>query len=179
MAQFGMVIAGRPVVTDFAEISPTQFVVDVPYPEQVTDITFFLLPHSPVPPGYAAVLYFAVPHLQNWQLLGSVFAEKPSAIFRTSWPTHPDVANQPIIQVGVSIEPVDNVKNLGIEASGLTERKAFAHKIAVDLFNFMSSFSTSTDRSLMVIPTNLLDRWIERFEAKYRRDPNFMMKAST
>ena len=35
------------------EISPTQFVVDVPYPEQVTDITFFLLPHSPVPLGYA------------------------------------------------------------------------------------------------------------------------------
>ena len=78
-----------------------------------------------------------------------------------------------------AMRSVDNVKNLGIEASGLTERKAFAHKIAVDLFNFMSSFSTSTDRSLMVIPTNLLDRWIERFEAKYRRDPNFMMKAST
>ncbi|OQR83460.1 hypothetical protein ACHHYP_14674 [Achlya hypogyna] len=179
MAQFGMVIAGRPVVTDFAEISPTQYVVDVLYPQQVTDITFFLLPQSPVPPGYAAVLYFAVPHLQNWQLLGSVFAEKPSAIFRTSWPTHPDVANQPVLQLGVSIEPVDNVKNLGIEASGLEERKSFAHKIALDLFNFMSSFSTSTDRSLMVIPTNLLDRWMERFEAKYRRDPNFMMKAST
>ncbi|KAF0694822.1 Aste57867_14346 [Aphanomyces stellatus] len=193
MAQFGMVIAGRPVVTDFNEISPTQYVIDIPYPEQVTDITFFLLPHSPVPPGFAAVLYFAVPHLQNWQLIGGVFAEKPSAIFRTGWPTHPDVVGQPGVQLGVSIErfgvifghrlhtrvvacSVDNVKNLGIEESGLMERKAFAHKIALDLFNYMSSFSTSTNSNVMVIPTNLLDRWMERFEAKYRRDPNFMMK---
>ncbi|KAF0773357.1 hypothetical protein AaE_002175 [Aphanomyces astaci] len=187
VAQFGTVIAGRPVITDYicshglvaicgSEISPTQFVIDIPYPEQVTDITFFMLPQSPVPPGFAAVLYFAVPHLQNWQLLGGVFAEKPSAIFRTAWPTHPDVVGQPVIQLGVSIESVESVRNLGIEASGLEERKSFALKIAQDLFNFMTSFSTSTNSSMMVVPTNLLDRWMERFESKYRRDPNFMMK---
>ncbi|RHY32192.1 hypothetical protein DYB32_002774 [Aphanomyces invadans] len=125
------------------------FVVSIIVIAVFTDITFFMLPQSPVPPGFAAVLYFAVPHLQNWQLLGSVFAEKPSA---------------------------DNVRNLGIEASGLEERKSFALKIAMDLFNFMSSFSTSSNSNMMVVPTNLLDRWIERFESKYRRDPNFMMK---
>jgi hypothetical protein len=174
-------------------------VVDILEPAQVTDITFFLLPGSPVPPGFGgeqcshyctlistillipwtvalAVLYFAVPALQNWQLLGTVFAEKPSAIFRTSWPTHPDVVGQPVLQLGVSIESLDNVKNLGIEASGLEERKAFALKIAQDLFNYLSSFSTSNNQSYLTIPTNLLDKWMERFEAKYRRDPNFMMK---
>lgn len=153
--------------------------MEIPEPTQVTDITFFLLPNSPVPLGYGAVLYFAVPALQNWQLLGTVFAEKPSAIFRTAWPTHPDVVGQPVLQLGVSIEPLDNVKNLGIEASGLEERKAFALKIAMDLFNYMTSFSTSTNQAYMTIPTNLLDKWMERFEAKYRRDPNFMLKNST
>ncbi|KAL3669452.1 hypothetical protein V7S43_005845 [Phytophthora oleae] len=153
-----------------SEIGPAHYVVDIVEPWQVTDLTFFLLPSSPVPLG------FGVPALQNWQLLGTVFAEKPSAIFRTSWPTHPDVANQPVLQLGVSIESLDNVKNLGIEASGLEERKAFALKIAQDLFNYLSSFSTSNNSSYMTIPTNLLDKWMERFEAKYRRDPNFMMK---
>ncbi|KAF1780044.1 hypothetical protein JG687_00003329 [Phytophthora cactorum] len=176
IAQFGLVIAGRPVVTDFREIGPAHYVVDILEPTQVTDLTFFLLPGSPVPPGFGAVLYFAVPALQNWQLLGTVFAEKPSAIFRTSWPTHPDVVGQPVLQLGVSIESLDNVKNLGIEASGLEERKAFALKIAQDLFNYLSSFSSSNSQSYMTIPTNLLDKWMERFEAKYRRDPNFMMK---
>lgn len=152
------------------------------------------------------MLYFAVPALQNWQLLGTVFAEKPryahtltysrththslthdalcscsldSAIFRTGWPSHPDVVGQPVLQLGVSIESLDNVKNLGIEASGLAERREFALKIAMDLFNYMTSFSTSTNQAYMTIPTNLLDRWMERFEAKYKRDPNFMLKNQT
>ncbi|RLN52434.1 hypothetical protein BBJ29_009527 [Phytophthora kernoviae] len=162
IAQFGLVIAGRPVITDFREIGPAHYVVDIVEPMQVTDLTFFLLPGSPVPPGFGAVLYFAVPALQNWQLLGTVFAEKPSAIFRTSWPTHPDVVGQPVLQLGVSIESLDNVKNLGIEASGLEEREAFALKIAQDLFNYLSSFSTSTNQNYMTIPTNLLDREVLR-----------------
>ncbi|GAB9475833.1 hypothetical protein Gpo141_00012911 [Globisporangium polare] len=176
IAQFGLVVAGRPVFTDFTEIGPAHYVVEIGDPTAVTDLTFFLLPNSPVPPGYGAVLYFAVPALQNWQLLGTVFGEKPSAIFRTGWPTHPDVVGQPVLQLGVSIESLENVKNLGIEASGLTERKEFALKIAMDLFNYMTSFSTSTNQAYMTIPTNLLDRWMERFEAKYKRDPNFMLK---
>ncbi|KAJ0401278.1 hypothetical protein ATCC90586_003715 [Pythium insidiosum] len=176
VAQFGLVAIGRPVFTDFQEVGPGRYLTEIADPTQITDLTFFLLPTSPVPPGFGAVLYFAVPALQNWQLLGSVFAEKPSAILRTGWPTHPDVVGQPVLQLGISIEPIDNVKNLGIEASGLEERKAFALKIAQDLFNFMTSFSTSGTSAYMTIPTNLLDRWMERFEAKYRRDPNFMLK---
>ena len=28
----------------------------------------------------------------------------------------------------------------------------------------------------LVVPTSVLDKWMERFEAKFRRDPNFMLK---
>lgn len=31
---------------------------------------------------------------------------------------------------------------------------------------------------MMVVPTNVFDRWFERFERKYRLDPNFMLKKS-
>ena len=71
---------------------------------------------------------------------------------------------------------MESVKNLGIEASGLEERKAFAHKIALDLFRYMTSFSKSQDQALMTVPLSLFDNWMQRFETKYRRDPNFMMK---
>ena len=59
------------------EIGPGHYVTQIPDPTSVTDLTFFLLPNSPVPVGFGAVLYFAVPVLQNWQLIGTVFAEKP------------------------------------------------------------------------------------------------------
>ena len=29
---------------------------------------------------------------------------------------------------------------------------------------------------MMVVPKNIFDRWMERFDRKYKQDPNFMMK---
>ncbi len=72
------------------------------------------------------------------------------------------------------------IKNLEIASSGVEDRFAFAHKIALDLFQYMTSFSTgdATSKGMMVVPMNIFDRWMERFERKYRQDPNFMMKNS-
>ena len=53
-------------------------------------------------------------------------------------------------------------------------------QIALDLFQYMSSFSTpgpaGSTGGMMVVPNNIFDKWMERFERKYRQDPNFMMK---
>ena len=175
-SNFGIVIPGRMVNTQFQALGPTRFVTQVMEPSQVTDLTFFILPNSPIPPGFAAVLYFAVPPFENWQVLGSVSYEKPSATLRTSWPTNPEVTQHNVVQLGVSIESLESVQNMGLESSGLEERKQFAHKIALDLFRYMTSFSSSSDQNAMIVPTNVFDRWMTRFEQKYKRDPNFMMK---
>lgn len=54
----------------------------------------------------------------------------------------------------------DVVSNLRLGAGGVQDRKQFALKIAKDLFQFMSSFSSSTQAGpeVMVVPTNVLDR---------------------
>ena len=71
----------------------------------------------------------------------------------------------------------DVIKNLEIVSSGVDDRLAFAHKIALDLFQYMTSFSEKTQHGDMIaVPTNILDRWMDRFNRKYRVDPNFMMK---
>lgn len=52
-------------------------------PTLVPELTFFLLPTTPIPPGYGAVLYYSIPPFETWELIGSVFPEKPSGSFRT------------------------------------------------------------------------------------------------
>ena len=85
--------------------------------------------------------------------------------------------NQAVIQIGISIENLESVHNLGLDDSGLLERKEFAHKIALDLYNYMLSFSPENpSQTSMVVSKNVFDSWLSRFEAKYKRDPNFMMK---
>lgn len=68
---FGVVIPGRPLITEFQPISDTKAVVPILNPATVTEITFFLLPSSPCPPGFGAVLYYSV-NQQTWDILGAV-----------------------------------------------------------------------------------------------------------
>ena len=59
---------------------------EVANPQTVTDISFFLFPQaaSIMTPLVGAILYFATgPGFNNWEILGSITLEKPSATFRT------------------------------------------------------------------------------------------------
>ena len=67
---------------------------------------------------------------------------------------------------------------MSLTSSGVEDRFAFAHKIALDLFTFMTSFAQNTQPGFMLVPTNIFDQWLARFERKYRVDPNFMMKSA-
>jgi hypothetical protein len=80
------------------------------------------------------------------------------------------------VQLGVALEPLATLQNLSAERSGVEDRFAFAHKIAKDLFEFMASFSSSSQPGMMLVPTTIFDTWLQRFERKYQRDPNFFLK---
>lgn len=102
---FGVVIPGRPVITEFQVVDATKAMTVVEQPAAVTEITFFILPTTVVPPGYGAILYYSIPPFQNWILLGSVDPSKPSGTFRTNWATNEEVRACPVVQLGVSLEP--------------------------------------------------------------------------
>jgi hypothetical protein len=101
---FGIVIPGRPLITEFHPISETKAVVPIIEPLTVTEITFFLLPSSPCPIGYGALLYFSI-NQQTWEILGDISLEKPSGVFRTGWPSNEQLIGVPVVYLGVSLEP--------------------------------------------------------------------------
>ena len=101
---FGVIIPGRPLITEFQPIDATKAVTMVENPAMVAEVTFFLLPTTPIPPGFGAILYYATPPFSNWELLGSVDPSKPSGIFRTGWSLNEEIQRSPFIQLGVSLE---------------------------------------------------------------------------
>jgi Protein of unknown function (DUF775) len=192
-------------------VDATKAVVMIAEPATIPELTFFLLPSTPIPAGYGAVLYFSIPPFEHWVLIGSVTLDKPSGSFRTGFTTNEGLVGCPCIQLGVSLEPyvspfvsylyyprryftaqkinlvnllificcddrIDTITNLSLEYSGVEDRFAFAHKIALDLFRYMTSFAQGGSAGSMIVPTNVFDKWMERFERKYALDPNFMMK---
>ena len=174
---FGVVVPGRPVMTDFQPVNETKCSAILEDPCSCNELVFFLLPSTPIPPGYGAILYFSIAPFTEWELIGSIWPQKPSGVFRTGWATNESMVGCGMVQLGVALEPLQTIENLEIASSGVEDRFAFAHKIALDLFNFMVSFSTATQAGMMVVPTNVFDTWLERFERKYRQDPNFFLKS--
>ena len=122
------------------------------------------------------------PTTTEFELVGAIANHKPSGVFRTGWATNETLSsaiNSPCgsivtVNLGVSIEPQANITNLGAMPDNTTH---IAKNIAMDLFNYMQSFDTgSGGAGNMVVPNNVFDRWMTRFESKFRLDPNFYNK---
>lgn len=171
-------------------------------PFQISELTFFLLPNVTLPSNVGAMLYWSASIPGNpasattgFELLGALTPTKPTAIFQTRWRDNESLNNMiqcsssgnPSesfmvniqITLGVSIEPLENIRNLDILSRNHSlDSKNVAKKIALDLFNFLQSFDTGQAPSgWMTVPTNIFERWFQRFERKIERDPTFFLKA--
>ena len=180
---FGVIASGRPVITslDCTQVSETKWVAPLVAPTVVPELTFFLLPSfvQAAQAGFGASLHFSTDNGANWQFIGAVHGEKPSDIFRTAWPGNSDLQGVHTVQIGVSVEPLSDIATNAGGSREVAGRLQFAKGIAMDLFTFMESFNTAEHgNEYLVLPTNCLEKWLARFENKYRRDPDFFMKSN-
>mmetsp|Transcript_305 Transcript_305/g.607 ORF Transcript_305/g.607 Transcript_305/m.607 type:complete len:215 (+) Transcript_305:26-670(+) len=204
----GVLIPGGVVRTDFVPSDPSgrKFTLaltgitgrDI---STVSELVFFLLPGVSLPQDHGAMLFWQIVSTPSsntmtstpftsgattteFELVGAIANHKPSGVFRTGWATNETLSSAMnsatstiTINLGVSIEPISSVQNIGVIPDKTTH---VAKKIASDLFNYMQSFDTgSGGAGNMVVPKNIFDRWMSRFEAKARVDPNFFMKDSS
>ena len=201
---FGILIPGQPFRMDWTVVNPnnTQFTMSLSSAKDVSDIVFFLVPNlngssnansnsnlnwngttgnAPIlADDVGAVLYWQAEGGSGYEILGAVSNHRPSGVFRTNWSQHESILNSKtnVVHLGVSLEPLHTLQNLEIATSGVEDRREFAKKIALNLFNYMQSFDDCSrgNNGMMMVPTNVFERWITRFEAKYKQDPNFFLR---
>ena len=129
---FGLLVAGRPVVTDFVALSDDKYLVQVPAPGLVTDIALFLLPGNEFPADRGVTVMWAAPPFTEWATLGTLSAEVPSAVFRTGWSTSREVAAVDAVQIGLSVDPIDSVRNTSQALSSAeADRLAFVQLVGL------------------------------------------------
>lgn len=78
-----------------------------------------------------------------------------------------------LVCAGVSLEPAAELALK--ESSKLGAREDFAKRVAFNLFRYMESFG-STDGDKITVPMNSLERWFEKFQHRFRRDPDFLTR---
>jgi len=131
MASVGVIISGRPVITDATVVSPTQFAFQIPSQPSFSHIVVFLLPGITLPDGTAAAVYAQLPGATQFKLLGAIANEKPSAIFKvhdkaggpaggglgdqdamTDDAGATNGAEQGMLALGISVEPAQQVAQM-------------------------------------------------------------------
>lgn len=81
---FGLILPGRPVLTNPIVISPTQYAFAFPSTPTFSHIVVFLLPGCSLPEGTLAGVYVQLPGSTEFKLQGAIGTEKQSAIYRVS-----------------------------------------------------------------------------------------------
>jgi len=202
----GVIVSGRPVLTDARVVSETQFAFQIPSQPSFSHIVVFLLPGITLPDGTAAAVYAQLPGGAQFKLLGAIANEKPSAIFKVI-----DKAGGPaggglgeedvmvdesmngggVLALGISIEPAQQV------AAALEQQKAQNAAIAPSTGNeiVLRGQTTVTTKVLAqriikncydfltswgsgdTVPLKAFQAWWTKFENKIERDPGFLERS--
>ncbi|KAF2032654.1 DUF775-domain-containing protein [Setomelanomma holmii] len=203
----GVIISGRPVLTDARVVSQAQFAFEIPSQPSFSHIVVFLLPGITLPDGTAAAVYAQLPGATQFKLLGAISDEKPSAIFKVV-----DKAGGPAggglgyedamrdagtdgnagpLALGISIEPAQQV------AAALEQQKAQSAAAAPTTGNEMvlRGQNTVTTKVLAqriikncydfltswgsgdTVPLKAFQAWWIKFENKIEHDPGFLERS--
>jgi len=110
-----------------------------------------------------------------WEYRGCVTLSEPSNTFNLTWPIDPQTGQfYEDASIGVSLEPLDECVQKDAKISG--SKELFAQRVALDLWNFLKSFTSGNETENLVVPKNVFDVWYEKFTSKFRRDPDFLTR---
>lgn len=200
MSNFGLIVCGRLVSTDFQPVDTNKFLTTISNADSINHIVIFLTGTSPLRSDLGACVYFSWPDSSSppvWQYLGYISNEKPSTIFRiTKFRSNNNNINetfgqnfngfnfnQSIVphhaQIGISIEPLSQITqltpDLGVNPINAESIQRLASNTAQNLLNYAASFaqrvlSNSNDQ---YVPLSVIYQWYQNFIRKLEQNPNF------
>jgi Protein of unknown function (DUF775) len=184
MSFIGIAISGRPVITNLTQTGVGQFVVEIPNPSTISDVCIFLLPGISLPEGQGLGFYYKVG--ENVLTLGSLMNNAYSSFIKTDWPTNPHFRDLASIMLGISVQSIADLANITqkSQTEDISKKISFVQLVARDISNYLSSFSTIVPASLgggerLVLPLDCIDKWLIKFEHKFRMNPLFLYTQQT
>lgn len=81
---FGLILPGRPVLTNPSNITPTQYAFAFSSAPNFSHIVVFLLPGAALSDGTLAGVFIQLPGSADFKLLGAIGTERQSAMYRVS-----------------------------------------------------------------------------------------------
>lgn len=129
----------------------------------------------------------------NWQFLGQISNDKPSAIFRISnLKKNHEFENSNlgifgigkvshVAQIGISIEPANIIEQkTQLQVTEKANKTLdFAQKLLINFLNYVSSFTITQQQMTPnptenFVPLSAVQNWYTTFERRMQQNPNFL-----
>ncbi|KAL7320555.1 hypothetical protein PS15m_000433 [Mucor circinelloides] len=197
---FGCIAAGRLVQTNLQQVDVNKYVFELADAQAINHITVFLLGTIPFEPGFAATVHLLWPN-KDWQLLGGLSNEKPSAIFRikTKESAISNMQMSTSATLGISIEPIQVVEqelatiNQPLTSSALVKPGVnvsqvgqMAGRVLENLYHYCTSFATHNLPPNAIplgqltedgyLPLKTFQTWYENLSRKLASNPNYLIE---
>ncbi|CAK5017387.1 unnamed protein product [Meloidogyne enterolobii] len=173
MSVFGLIIAGRLVQTDFTALKEMEYMIEIQDAESINHLVIFLTGLSPLPVNYGGSIYMSWTPIdggeRQWNYLGFISNEKPSALFKIGQLTkhtqqqnpqnfsfnasnmNTNIFNNSAVHsalIGVKVEPmIEILRRNENETTSTSEQLSslalFPEKMLRNFVNFMHSFAVS------------------------------------
>lgn len=176
---FALVVPGQPIITNF-ECTNGIFHIDVENPKKIANICLFLTDR--IPENYVIAIYFSLPPYNEMQYIGAIANEKPSDHFSTGFPFMTELNHCYSVKLCIQPHTYEEIAGLVRCTDG---QKEYAKLVAHNLYNFMMSYHTEctvannfNGKEYFAVPTDAFTKWMKKFDEKYEKDPNFILKTS-
>ena len=143
-----------------------------------------------LPPNTALSLNYSLPPYSSLKYVGAVTNIRATDTFSTGWGINPEICDMaqntsnPSVKICLKADSFENLIEID-KLSKEDNRKLYAKCVAQNLYNFMGSYSSdlstvnsSNMSNYLIVPQDFLDKWLKKFEEKYKKDPNFILKTT-
>merc|ERR1719152_557444 len=175
-----MFVPGGPVIgaESFQQVADNRWVITLEQETPVDEVACFI--SQPLQPGTALGCHIASAPFTTWHYLGAITTASPSSVFKTRYVWSAADAVPTHVQFGVSLEAENQLAQTPAERVSAEVLEA-GRRIGLDLYSFVASFATNTwheGEQKIVLPQNVLERWLNRFRDKCQKQGLDWLKGS-
>mmetsp|Transcript_12076 Transcript_12076/g.27999 ORF Transcript_12076/g.27999 Transcript_12076/m.27999 type:complete len:185 (-) Transcript_12076:183-737(-) len=168
-------VPGQPMIraSAFTQVAPNRWSVTLSSERPIGELVAFIT--EPLAEGSAVGCHIASAPFeeQSWHYLGAITNEAPSTVFKTRLVWSARDAVPTCVQFGVELQPASQLAHVPAEKASVEVLEA-GRRVGLDLYEYISSFAstvtTATGNSAIQLPSNVLEKWLTRFNDKVRRE---------
>jgi len=165
-------VPGHPMVmaSQFTQVGPNRWSVNLESERPIDEIAAFVT--EPLAPGTALGCHVASAPFEDdsWHYLGAISTAEPSVVFKTRFVWSARDAIPTTVQFGVELTQSSQLERAPAERVS-AEVLEVGRRIGQDLYQYLSSFAapmSTPNGEVIQLPSNTLERWLERFNKKCR-----------